>query len=98
LEDNRDDYRNGRWRYPLSEFSGIYCTNVTKFWDAEEKGYGFMAEPVPMDFIAVAAYLGPQLISAGGQYMLNPRYANQTKRKIQAILTIGLARGIDSLY
>lgn len=68
------------------------------FRESEEKGYGFMAEPVPMAFIAVAAYSGPQLIPTGGQsFKLSPKFADKTKQKIRAILGIGLAHGHDSL-
>lgn len=52
-----DDPTNPRCpKYPISEFGGIYTSDITVFRDSEDSGYAFRQKPFKADFIAVAAY------------------------------------------
>ena len=52
----------------MPEFGGVYSPGVLVFRKSEQKGYAFMKRPVPIDFVAVSAYRGPQLTTPGNLY------------------------------
>lgn len=80
--------------YPIADFGGAYSTNVWVFRGAESKGYPFLEQPWRMSFVAVAAYRNPPLQSPT---RMREDFADFTKKKIRAILNIGLSHGHDSL-
>ncbi len=85
-------------RYPIAEFGGIYSPGVLAFRSNENTGYGFLPAPEPYSFVASAAINRPRLVHAGhGKKRLEPRDASKTKRKIAAVLSIGLDHGHDSI-
>lgn len=85
-------------RYPIADFGGIYSPGVLSFRSNEETGYCFLPAPAPFSFIAAAAINRPRLVHAGhGRKRLEPRDASKTKRKIAAVLSIGLDHGHDSI-
>ena len=85
-------------RYPTADFGGIYSPGVLSFRSNEETGYCFLPAPEPFSFIAAAAINRPRLVHAGhGQKRLEPRDASKTKRKLAAVLSIGLDHGHDSI-
>jgi len=94
LDDSRD------WSYPIPEFGGIYSPDVMVFRDTEDNGYAHLLEPIPMSFIAVAAYVRPQLTLMDKKkkiYHLTHKFASKTKDKIRTILRIALLHGHDSV-
>lgn len=101
LEDPKKIDAGRRWGYPLRDFSGVYSPSVRVFRAAESKGYEFLPEPVALDFIAVAAYSHPQLVTAkiNGKPTLRlaPEVVVKTKDKIRVILNIAAEHGHDSL-
>jgi len=100
-----------RWWYPLPEFGGVYSPQVWVFRKAEAKGYEFMEKPVPLSFLAVAAYRGPPLVGATGKQrekskgkkgpkpepMLPSKFVEKTKRKVRGMLAMGVMHNHDSL-
>jgi len=89
------------WFYPIPEFSGIYNPEVMVFRESEAAGYGFMPCPIPLSFVAVAAYTGPKLVShkIGNtiEIRLAPKFAENTLRKIKTLFQIALQNGHDSI-
>ncbi len=77
LEDPKKIDAGRRWGYPLRDFSGVYSPSVRVFRAAESKGYEFLPEPVALDFIAVAAYSHPQLVTA----KINGSHSPHTHRR-----------------
>jgi hypothetical protein len=53
-----------RWAYPMRDCSGVYSPSVQVFRAAESKGYEFLPQPIALDFIAVAAFSHPLLVTA----------------------------------
>jgi hypothetical protein len=47
--------------YPLFEFGGIYCRDVTFFRHSEARGYGMQRQPQALDVVSVAAKSHPEL-------------------------------------
>ena len=91
---NRQFDQKRSWSYPLPEFSCVYSTNVLIFRSSEQTGYAFLPEPIPMSFLAVAAYANPKLSSNGN---LTNQMAENTKRKIRTMLSVALLHSHDSL-
>ena len=78
---------------PLSRLGGSF--QVLVFRGSEASGYPFLPQPHPVAMIAAAAYNKPKL--EGGGTRLSPKDASKTKRKIAALLAIGLAHGHDAI-
>ncbi|KAL6065197.1 DUF2263 domain-containing protein [Balamuthia mandrillaris] len=105
LEDPEGLDKGRKWHYPLPEFGGIYSPQVVVFRAAEDKGYAYLPEPVPLDFIAVAAYARPSLEGGKKQKTfgkdqeprMTSKLAEATKNKIRTILAIALDNDHDSL-
>ena len=83
------------WKYRIPEFSCIYSKNVFIIRASEADGYKFLANPVPMSFLALPAYPNPTLTK--DKKKLIPLIAENTKRKIRCLLSAGLYYGHDSL-
>lgn len=83
------------WKYRIPEFSCIYSKNVFIIRASEAEGYKFLANPVPMSFLALPAYPNPTLTK--DKKKLIPLIAENTKRKIRCLLSAGLYYGHDSL-
>eukprot|EP01052_Picozoa_sp_SAG31_P017564 SAG31_NODE_1207_length_9383_cov_5.316351_4_plen_1216_part_00 len=81
-------------RYPIAEFGGIYTPGVLIFRGPESEGYPFLPQPHPISMVATAAYHQPKLDKHN---KLSPTDASKTKRKIAALLAIGLAHGHDAI-
>ena len=62
---------------------------------SEAEGYKFLANPVPMSFLALPAYPNPTLRK--DKKKLIPVIAENTKRKIRCLLSAGLYYSHDSL-
>ncbi|EDO29211.1 predicted protein [Nematostella vectensis] len=86
---------NRDWHFRLPEFSCVYSTDVMVFRASEDRGYAFLPEPVPMSFLAVAAYPNPPCIK--GSPRLIPEFVEKCKRKIRLLLAVGLQQHHDSL-
>lgn len=84
-----------KWTYRIPEFSCIYSTNVFIIRASEAEGYTFLANPVPMSFLALPAYPNPTRTK--DKERLIPMVAENTKRKIRCMLSTGLYHGHDSL-
>jgi uncharacterized protein (TIGR02452 family) len=50
-----------KWKYPIPEFGGIYSPSVVIFRSNEDTGYALLENPFTLSFIAVSAYVRPQL-------------------------------------
>ena len=84
--------------YPIADFGGIYSPGVLCLRSNEASGYAFMAQPEPFSFIAAAAINRPRLLQVSqGKMRLEPQDASKTKRKLAAVLSIGLDHGHDSI-
>lgn len=74
--------------YPLPDFGGIYCPNVTVFREDETRGYAFMDKPEKVNLVAIAAYdlrgkeTDPEKLKNDADYM------NGTREKIRNTLRI----------
>lgn len=89
---------NNKTRYPIADFGGIYSPGVLSFRSNEQTGYSFLPEPESYSFIASAAINRPRLVhAANGEKRLETRDASKTKRKIAAVLSIGLDHGHDAI-
>eukprot|EP01113_Clastostelium_recurvatum_P004839 TRINITY_DN12141_c0_g1_i1.p1 TRINITY_DN12141_c0_g1~~TRINITY_DN12141_c0_g1_i1.p1 ORF type:complete len:293 (-),score=37.95 TRINITY_DN12141_c0_g1_i1:105-953(-) len=98
LEDPNNYDKNRRWGYPLPEFGGIYSPDVSVFRGSEDSGYPFLEQgPVPMSFIAVAAYSGPKTVFHRKELRLDEKFADKTLRKMRTILSIAVAQGHDAI-
>jgi uncharacterized protein (TIGR02452 family) len=85
-------------RYPLPEFGGVYSPGVLSFRANEASGYAFLPAPEPYSFIAAAAINRPRLVQVSrGRKRLEPKSASKTKRKLGAVLSIGLDHGHDAI-
>ena len=85
-------------RYPLAEFGGVYSPGVLSFRANEASGYAFLPAPEPYSFIAAAAINRPRLVQVSrGRKRLEPKSASKTKRKLGAVLSIGLDHGHDAI-
>lgn len=85
-------------RYPIADFGGIYSPGVLSFRSNEKTGYSFLPAPESYSFIASAAINRPRLVHGGrGEKRLETRDSSKTKRKIAAVLSIGLDHGHDSI-
>lgn len=84
-----------KWKYRIPEFSCIYSKNVFIIRASEAEGYMFLANPVPMSFLALPAYPNPALTK--DKKTLIPVIAENTKRKIRCMLSAGLYYSHDSL-
>jgi len=72
--------------YPLPEYGAIYSNNVLLLRTNEKSGYGLLPEPVPLSFIAVAAYNNPPCQDE----RLTPEFASKTQEKMRAMFRIAL--------
>jgi len=87
-----------KWSYRLPEFSCVYSKNVQIFRAAESQGYAFLENPVPMSFLAVAAYPNPQCEGQKSpERKLIPAFIEKVKKKIRLMLSVGLDQGHDSV-
>lgn len=84
-----------KWQYRLPEFSCVYSRNVFIIRASEAEGYAFLANPVPMSFLAIPAYPNPPLTK--DKQRLIPNVAEKTKQKIRCMLSTGLHHGHDAL-
>ncbi|CAG8737185.1 27194_t:CDS:2 [Dentiscutata erythropus] len=85
--------KKNEW-YPIPESGGIYCPNATVIRSSEEDKYSFLEVPEKMSFVAVAALRRPKIISnPSGEHTIHPEAKTKTRKKIQAILNIGLENG-----
>jgi uncharacterized protein (TIGR02452 family) len=81
----------------MSEFGGIYTSNVCVFRGKEEDGYPFLPQPLNVSFIAVAAYNNKEVNVTRDSKEMRTSIAVKSKRKIDTIFQIGLLEGHDSL-
>ncbi|RIA94814.1 hypothetical protein C1645_734517 [Glomus cerebriforme] len=89
---------NKEFWYPIPEVGGIYCPNATVIRSSEQDRYEFLEVPETMSFVAVAAIRRPKLIKNHvGEFSLVPEAKASTRRKIQAILNIGLDNDHDAI-
>eukprot|EP01120_Amphizonella_sp_Union-15-10_P009302 TRINITY_DN3493_c0_g1_i1.p1 TRINITY_DN3493_c0_g1~~TRINITY_DN3493_c0_g1_i1.p1 ORF type:complete len:312 (-),score=39.71 TRINITY_DN3493_c0_g1_i1:101-1036(-) len=79
--------------YPINEFGAIHSSNVLVIRQNESLGYAFLPEPIPLHFVAVAAYPNPPLTNGH----LNSDFASKTKRKIRAMFNVALNHKHDAL-
>lgn len=87
-----------KWHYRLPECSCVYSTNVQIFRASETQGYAFLENPIPMSFLAVAAYPNPPCKGPkDGNRKLVPEFAEKAKKKIRLMVSVGLDQGHDSL-
>ncbi|CAG8658044.1 1474_t:CDS:2, partial [Racocetra persica] len=85
--------KKNEW-YPIPESGGIYCPNATVIRSSEADKYSFLEVPETMSFVAVSALRRPKIISdSSGGHTLHPEAKAKTRKKIQAILNIGLENG-----
>jgi uncharacterized protein (TIGR02452 family) len=82
-------------RYPMDKMGGIYSPGVLCFRSSEATGYGFVTEPQPLSFVAAAALQKPRVVRTSRGNRLSPADAGKTKRKLAAVLSIGLEHGHD---
>ncbi|KAF0520292.1 hypothetical protein F8M41_016421 [Gigaspora margarita] len=89
--------KKNEW-YPIPEFGGIYCPNATVIRSSEADKYSFLEVPEKMSFVAVSALRRPKIISnPSGGHTMHPEAKDTTRKKIQAILNIGLENGHDCI-
>eukprot|EP01120_Amphizonella_sp_Union-15-10_P013242 TRINITY_DN6125_c0_g1_i5.p1 TRINITY_DN6125_c0_g1~~TRINITY_DN6125_c0_g1_i5.p1 ORF type:complete len:257 (-),score=48.67 TRINITY_DN6125_c0_g1_i5:85-855(-) len=80
--------------YPIKDFGGIYSSNVLVFRKSEKEGYAFMENPIPLSFVAVAAYPNPPLKNPT---TMEEIYEVNTRRKIRSIFKIAWNHKHDCL-
>jgi len=82
--------------YPFKEFGGIYSSNVLVFRKGETEGYPFMDYPVPLSFVAVAAYSNPKLDPSRPDRLDDSATFN-TRKKMRSIFKIALNHKHDCI-
>ncbi|KAJ3291154.1 hypothetical protein HK104_006309 [Borealophlyctis nickersoniae] len=93
---------NGEWgvgdvRYPIPDAGAIYSPDVVVFRGEESQGYPFLSQPYKVAMVACAAIYRPELTtSPTGAQTYPPHVATIYKRKIRAMLNIGLLKGHDA--
>jgi uncharacterized protein (TIGR02452 family) len=91
---------NRSFKYPIPEFGGIYSPNVVVFRSSEATGYDYLEHPISLSFVAVAAYVRPQLQLIDKKkkiYFMTDKFAEKIKEKIRVILRIALENNHDSI-
>ncbi len=96
-----------KWKYPLDEFEAVYSPRAIVFRGSEASGYPMLTEPVPLSFIALAAYRNPPIemnsviLPTMKQKMklpcLTEKFADKTKRKIRLLFHIAKRNKHDCL-
>jgi uncharacterized protein (TIGR02452 family) len=77
-------------KYPM--YGAIYSPAVIVFRSTEDDGYGLLRKPVPLSFVAVAAFAHPKTIDVTRNGVkikeLDNSAANKTKQKIRYIVIL----------